>query len=77
MQNPGQFKVHSGGIVWKKQGGGKTVEVDKTDLLGLTWMKIPRTNQLGVRNKDGQYYKFTGFRDQVACSYLSFVGIFI
>lgn len=71
LQNPGQFKVHSSGIVWKKQGGGKTVEVDKTDLLGLTWMKIPRTNQLGVRNKDGLYYKFTGFRDQVACSYLS------
>ncbi|KAL8528300.1 hypothetical protein ACS0TY_005925 [Phlomoides rotata] len=62
--NPGQLKVHSGGIVWKKQGGGKAVEVDKTDLLGLTWMKIPRSNQLGVRTKDGLYYKFTGFRDQ-------------
>lgn len=77
LQNPGQLKVHSGGIVWKKQGGGKTVEVDKSDLLGLTWMKIPRTNQLGVRTKDGLYYKFTGFRDQVASPHLSLLDICI
>ncbi|PHT57082.1 FACT complex subunit SSRP1 [Capsicum baccatum] len=62
--NPGQLKVQSGGILWKKQGGGKAVEVDKDDIVGLTWMKVPRTNQLGVRIKDGLYYKFTGFRDQ-------------
>lgn len=51
--------------MWKKQGGGKAVEVDKADILGVTWTKVPRTNQLGVRIKDGLYYKFTGFRDQV------------
>ena len=65
MQNPGQLKVHSAGILWKKQGGGKAVEVDKSDIVGVTWMKVPRTNQLGVRVKDGLFYKFTGFRDQV------------
>lgn len=65
LQNPGQLKVYSGGVLWKKQGGGKAVEVDKSDLLSLTWMKVPRSNQLGVRTKDGLYYKFTGFRDQV------------
>ena len=65
MQNPGQLKVHSAGILWKKQGGGKAVEVDKSDIIGVTWMKVPRTNQLGVRVKDGLFYKFTGFRDQV------------
>jgi len=65
MQNPGQLKVFSGGILWKKQGGGKAVEVDKADIMGVTWMKVPRSNQLGVRIKDGLYYKFTGFRDQV------------
>ncbi|KAK6155123.1 hypothetical protein DH2020_009371 [Rehmannia glutinosa] len=70
--NPGQLKVHSGGIVWKKQGGGKAVEVDKSDLLGLTWMKVPRSNQLGVRTKDGLYYKFTGFRDQDVASLTTF-----
>lgn len=62
--NPGQLKVHSGGVLWKKQGGGKAVEVDKSDIFGLTWMKVPRTNQLAVRIRDGLKYKFTGFRDQ-------------
>ncbi|KAK7852176.1 fact complex subunit ssrp1 [Quercus suber] len=37
--NPGQLKVFSGGILWKKQGGGKAVEVDKADIMGVTWMK--------------------------------------
>jgi len=65
IQNPGQLRVHSGGIAWKKQGGGKVVEVDKADILGMTWMKVPRTYQLGVRNKEGLFYKFIGFREQV------------
>ena len=34
-------------------------------------MKVPRTNQLGVRIKDGLYYKFTGFRDQVSIHRIS------
>ncbi|GFP79264.1 fact complex subunit ssrp1 [Phtheirospermum japonicum] len=70
--NPGQLKVHSGGIAWKKQGGGKAVEVDKSNLLALTWMKVPRSNQLGVRTKDGLHYKFTGFRDQDVASLNTF-----
>ncbi|TQD69764.1 hypothetical protein C1H46_044702 [Malus baccata] len=63
-KNPGQLKIFSGGILWKKQGGGKAVEVDKADIVGVTWMKVPKTNQLGVQIKDGLYYKFIGFRDQ-------------
>ncbi|GKG49244.1 FACT complex subunit SSRP1-like protein, partial [Tanacetum coccineum] len=39
-----QLKVHSGGVLWKKLGGGKAVEVDKSDISALTWMKVPRTN---------------------------------
>ncbi|XP_035551193.1 FACT complex subunit SSRP1-like isoform X2 [Juglans regia] len=70
--NPGQLKVYSGGILWKKQGGGKAIEVDKADIMGVTWMKVPRTNQLGVRIKDGLYYKFTGFRDQDVTSLTNF-----
>ncbi|KAL4364235.1 hypothetical protein GQ457_04G033190 [Hibiscus cannabinus] len=70
--NPGQLKIFSGGILWKKQGGGKAVEVDKSDILGVTWMKVPRTNQLGVRVKDGLYYKFAGFREQDVASLTSF-----
>lgn len=70
--NPGQLKVHSGGILWKKQGGGKAVEVDKSDIMGLTWMKIPRTNRLAVEIKDGLNYRFTGFRDQDVISLTNF-----
>ncbi|KAL4585780.1 hypothetical protein LXL04_010406 [Taraxacum kok-saghyz] len=70
--NPGQLKVHTGGILWKKQGGGKAIEVDKSDISGLTWMKVPRTNQLAVRIKDGLKYKFTGFRDQDVISLTNF-----
>lgn len=75
LQNPGQMKIYSGGILWKRQGGGKAIEVDKADIMGVTWMKVPRTNQLGVRIKDGLYYKFTGFRDQVTLSTLFMQGI--
>ncbi|KAJ4888206.1 FACT complex subunit SSRP1 [Raphanus sativus] len=70
--SPGLLKINSGGIQWKKQGGGKAVEVDKSDIVGLSWMKVPRTNQLGVKTKDGLYYKFIGFRDQDVASLTSF-----
>ena len=66
LQKQGQMRVHSGGVLWKKLDGGKAVEVDKTNIAGLFWMKVQRSNQLGVRSKEGLYYKFTGFRDQVS-----------
>ncbi|CAL9206109.1 FACT complex subunit SSRP1-like [Musa acuminata AAA Group] len=62
--NPGQLKVHAGGIAWRKQGGGKIIDVDKADIARVTWMKVPRAYQLGVRLKDGLFYKFIGFREQ-------------
>ncbi|KAK9669639.1 hypothetical protein RND81_13G145600 [Saponaria officinalis] len=70
--NQGQMKVNAGGILWKKQGGGRAVEVDKSNIAGISWMKVPRTNQLGVRSKDGLYYKFIGFRDQDVANLTSF-----
>ncbi|KAL9323426.1 hypothetical protein ACSQ67_008283 [Phaseolus vulgaris] len=70
--NSGQIRIYSGGIIWKRQGGGKLIEVDKSDIVGVTWMKVPRTNQLGVQIKDGLYYKFTGFRDQDVASLTNF-----
>lgn len=71
--NLGQLRVHSGGILWKKQGGGKAVEVDKSNISGIFWMKVPRSNQLGVRSKDGLYYKFIGFRDQDVSTVTNFL----
>ncbi|PWA92866.1 FACT complex subunit SSRP1 [Artemisia annua] len=64
--NVGQLKVHSRGLAWKKQGGGKAVEVDTSEIAHITWMKVPRSNHLGVQIKDGLKYKFVGFRDQQA-----------
>ncbi|GKG45924.1 FACT complex subunit SSRP1, partial [Tanacetum coccineum] len=46
--NVGQLKVHSRGRAWKKQGDGKVVEVDASKISPITWMKVPRSNQLGV-----------------------------
>ncbi|XP_078432185.1 FACT complex subunit SSRP1-like [Wolffia australiana] len=71
--NPGQLRVHSGGIAWKKQGGGKVVELGKSDIAGVTWMKVPRAYQLGVRIKDGLLYKFIGFREQDVTNLSSFI----
>ncbi|XP_072977188.1 FACT complex subunit SSRP1-like [Typha angustifolia] len=71
--NPGQFRVHSGGIAWKKLGGGKVVEVEKTDIADVTWMKVPRTYQFRVRTKEGLFYKFTGFREQDVSNLTNFI----
>ncbi|XP_006643849.1 FACT complex subunit SSRP1-A [Oryza brachyantha] len=71
--NPGQFKVYSGGLAWKRQGGGKTIEIEKSDLTSVTWMKVPRAYQLGVRTKDGLFYKFIGFREQDVSSVTNFM----
>ncbi|TVT99205.1 hypothetical protein EJB05_33166 [Eragrostis curvula] len=71
--NPGQFKLSSGGLAWKKQGGGKIIEVDKSDITSVTWMKIPRSYQLGVGTKEGLFYRFFGFREQDVSNLTSFI----
>ncbi|KAM0932683.1 putative chromatin remodeling & transcriptional activation HMG family [Dioscorea sansibarensis] len=70
---PGQLRVHSGGISWKKQGGGKVVEIEKADISRMTWLKVPRSYQLGVRIRDGLFYKFIGFREQDVTSLTTFI----
>ncbi|RLN29885.1 FACT complex subunit SSRP1-B-like [Panicum miliaceum] len=62
--NPGQFKLCSGGLAWKKQGGGKIIEVDKADITSVAWMRIPKSYQLNVGTKEGLFYRFFGFRHQ-------------
>ena len=68
VQNPGQFKVHSAGLTWKRQGGGKTIKIDKDGIHSVKWTKVPKTYQLEFRIKDGLFYKFIGFREQVNIS---------
>ncbi|XP_068642864.1 FACT complex subunit SSRP1-like [Aristolochia californica] len=65
--NPGQLTVHSMGIRWKKVGGqgeARVLNLEKANILAVSWMKIPRTFEVSVKGKDGLYYKFTGFREQ-------------
>ncbi|XP_006655061.1 FACT complex subunit SSRP1-B [Oryza brachyantha] len=71
--NPGQFKLYSGGLAWKRQGGGKTIEVDKSDITSVTWMSIPRSYQLSVSTKEGLFYRFFGFREQDISSLINFI----
>ncbi|KAJ4789328.1 FACT complex subunit SSRP1 [Rhynchospora pubera] len=71
--NPGHFRLHSGGLQWKKQGGGKEIVVTKSEIVSLTWMKVPRAYQLGVRRKDGVFYKFIGFKEQDVGTLNSFI----
>ncbi|GAB4830412.1 FACT complex subunit ssrp1 [Ancistrocladus abbreviatus] len=70
---PGQLRVHSEGILWKKQGGGKAVEIQKNEISKISWMKVPRTHQLGIQTKDGLYYKFSGFKDQDVSNLTGFI----
>lgn len=68
LQNPGQLKIHPGGFVWKKTGGGKVVDVAKADITSLSWTRLPKGYQLGVKMRAGSNVKFSGFREQVRSS---------
>lgn len=62
--NPGHLRIHSGGIVWKRQGGGKVVDVAKNEVKSLSWTRVPRGYQLGIKLKAGLNIKLAGFREQ-------------
>lgn len=67
-QVPGQLRVHPEGFVWRKLGGGKTVELSKADVSTLTWVKLPTGFQLSVRHRTGNKTKFLGFRPDVSAT---------
>ncbi|XP_066363409.1 FACT complex subunit SSRP1-B isoform X2 [Miscanthus floridulus] len=71
--NPGQFKLYTGGLAWKKQGGGKIIEVDKGDITSVAWMRIPKSYQLSVGTKEGLCYRFFGFREQDVSNLTNFI----
>jgi hypothetical protein len=64
--NPGQLRINPVGFYWRKIGGGKEVEVPKNEISSLSWTRVPKGYQLGVKLKAGQDVKFNGFREQVA-----------
>jgi hypothetical protein len=64
-ENSGTLKVHAGGFGWKSRKTGNIISVQKADLRGVEWLKIPHAYQLKLRVKGGFVYKFNGFRSQV------------
>ena len=70
MQNLGLLKVFSGGILWKKLGGGKAVEADKADIMGVTWMKAQLQGQINLvfGSKTGYTISLPGFETRIISS---------
>eukprot|EP00899_Mesostigma_viride_P010265 jgi/Mesvir1/1923/Mv22952-RA.1 len=73
-ENIGALKIHPGGFVWRKSGGGRIVELHKTDISGLNWVKAIRGHQLDIRTKAGAATKFEGFRDSDVEALRNFVN---
>ncbi|KAH7276793.1 hypothetical protein KP509_39G021900 [Ceratopteris richardii] len=72
--NVGQLKIFPGGFLWRKLGGGKVVEVSKTDISSLSWTHVPRGYQLGIRLKAGSSVRFNGFKEQDVSTLSSFLS---
>jgi structure-specific recognition protein 1 len=60
----GSLKISPSGLVWKRSGGGRTVEVPADDITGLSWSKVSRGSMLSVKRGDGPALTFLGFRDK-------------
>ena len=64
-ENNGTLKVHPKGFGWKSRKTGSIISIDKGDVRGIEWLKIPHAYQLKLRSKGGFVHKFNGFRSQV------------
>ena len=62
--NLGAIKFHAGGILWKKGGGSKLVEIPKADIVRIDNVRIPRGVMLSVRHKAGNATQFLGFNSK-------------
>eukprot|EP00884_Botryococcus_braunii_P021465 jgi/Botrbrau1/8001/Bobra.384_2s0027.1 len=60
----GQLRFSSHGIVWRKSGGGRTVEIPQKDMDGWSWTKTSRGGQLAINRKQDSVVQFLGFRDK-------------
>eukprot|EP00958_Prasinococcus_capsulatus_P010341 scaffold1007_cov364-Prasinococcus_capsulatus_cf.AAC.4 len=59
--NLGAIKLHAGGVLWKKGGGSKLVDIPKTDIARIDTVRVPRGVMLSVRHKAGNATQFLGF----------------
>ncbi|KAL4426532.1 hypothetical protein ABPG77_008390 [Micractinium sp. CCAP 211/92] len=60
----GSLKASAAGLVWKRSGGGRTVEVAADDIAGMSWSKASRGSVLHVKRSEGPPISFLGFRDK-------------
>jgi structure-specific recognition protein 1 len=47
MQFEGSVQLSASGIVWKRSGGGRTVEIPSGEIEQLTWSEMPRVDNAG------------------------------
>uniref|UniRef100_A0A7S0RR61 FACT complex subunit SSRP1 n=1 Tax=Pyramimonas obovata TaxID=1411642 RepID=A0A7S0RR61_9CHLO len=69
----GALKIHADGFLWRKTGGGKSVELTNADIKDITYTKVSGGFFLSVSEEGGSTYKFTGFRDQDLSTIRSFI----
>ena len=60
----GTFKLETKGFTWRKQGGGKTIQVSSTEIRDAFWSRSGREFILTVKKNDGSQISFVGFRER-------------
>ncbi|KAK9825879.1 hypothetical protein WJX81_000254 [Elliptochloris bilobata] len=60
----GRLKITPSGLTWRRDGGGKTVEVPQSDIQGLYWSKTAQGCQLSVQRNQERLVQLTGFREK-------------
>eukprot|EP01023_Acetabularia_acetabulum_P010457 TRINITY_DN1475_c0_g1_i4.p1 TRINITY_DN1475_c0_g1~~TRINITY_DN1475_c0_g1_i4.p1 ORF type:complete len:640 (-),score=173.75 TRINITY_DN1475_c0_g1_i4:103-2022(-) len=63
-QSVGSLKLSHNGILWKKLGGGKTIELKPDDIYEVAWCMTSVGNQLKLRKEIGAMVSFIGFKDK-------------
>lgn len=61
--NAGRLQLNKTGIVFKSQKTGKIESVPLTDIDSCYWMRVARGFGLKIILKDGQNYKYHGFKE--------------
>lgn len=59
----GSLKIQNSSLIWRRSGGGRTIEVPSADITGLQWMKVYKNCMLLVKRKSAPALSFIGFRD--------------
>mmetsp|Transcript_13731 Transcript_13731/g.38868 ORF Transcript_13731/g.38868 Transcript_13731/m.38868 type:complete len:635 (-) Transcript_13731:206-2110(-) len=63
-QSEGTLKITSNGVIWKKAGGGRHLDIPSTDISSIRWTKVGKLCQLSVKRLQHPSSTFMGFREQ-------------